>query len=105
MRSAREPGRDGQPASVRGYAVGGPDWLDGEAERAEKLRDGGQTVNNPSASPPPPRSLKGFRMRQDYQRRYDLLAATVKHTQDKKGPELVEEALEMLFDRHAEELS
>ena len=83
---------------------GGPDWLDGEAERAEELRDSGQTVNNPSASPTPRRSLKGFRIRQDYQRRYDVLAATVKHTQGKKGPELIEEALEMLFDKYADAL-
>ena len=83
---------------------GDPEWLDGEAERAEELRDSGQTVNNPSASATPRRSLKGFRIRQDYQRRYDVLVATVKHTQGKKGPELIEEALEMLFDKYADAL-
>ena len=79
---------------------GGPDWLDGEAERAAYLHDSGQKVNNPSARKMPPRSLKGFRIRQDYQQRYDVLAATVKHTQGKKGPELIEEALEMLFQKY-----
>ena len=51
------------------------------------------------------RSLKGFRIRQDYQRRYDVLVATLKHTQGKKGPELIEEALELLFDKYADALT
>lgn len=79
---------------------GEPDWLDGEAERAAHLHDSGQKVNNPSATKMPPRTLKGFRIRQDYQQRYDILAATVKHTEGKKGPELIEEALEMLFRKY-----
>ena len=79
---------------------GGPDWLDGETDRAAHLHDSGQKVNNPSARKMPPRSLKGFRIRQDYQQRYDVLVATVKHTQGKKGPELIEEALEMLFQKY-----
>lgn len=77
-----------------------PEWLEGEAKRAAQLHDSGKKVNNPSASKMPPRSLKGFRIRQDYQQRYDVLAATVKHTQGKKGPELIEEALEMLFQKY-----
>ena len=77
-----------------------PEWLDGEASRATQLHDSGKKVNNPSASKMPPRSLKGFRIRQDYQQRYDVLAATVKHTQGKKGPELIEEALELLFRKY-----
>lgn len=79
---------------------GEPDWLDGEAERAAHLHDSGKKVNNPSATKMPPRTLKGFRIRQDYQQRYDILAATVKHTEGKKGPELIEEALEMLFQKY-----
>lgn len=79
---------------------GEPDWLTGEAERAADLRDSGRKVNNPSAAKTPPRSLKGFRIRRDYQQRYDVLAATVKHTEGKKGPELIEEALEMLFRKY-----
>ena len=35
MQTAREPAPDGEPASARGYG-GGPDWLDGGAERPEK---------------------------------------------------------------------
>jgi len=81
-----------------------PEWLGGEAERAAQLHDSGQKVNNPSASKTPPRSLKGFRIRRDYQQRYDVLAATVKHTQGKKGPELIEEALEMLFQKYDDSL-
>ena len=77
-----------------------PDWLDGDPEPTTQLHDSGKKVNNPSASKIPPRSLKGFRIRQDYQQRYDVLAATVKHTQGKKGPELIEEALEMLFRKY-----
>lgn len=79
---------------------GEPDWLDSEAKRATRLHDSGRKVNNPSAAKTPPRSLKGFRIRRDYQQRYDVLAATVKHTEGKKGPELIEEALEMLFHKY-----
>ena len=89
---------------ARRKTSGGPEWLEGEAGRTEELRGSGQTVNNPSSSATPRRSLKGFRIRQDYQRGYDVLATTVKHTQGKKGPELIEEALELLFDKYADAL-
>lgn len=91
-----------------------PAWLDGEAERAAELHKSGRKVNNPSAHKEtrkapnqdgtPPRTLKGFRIRQDYQQRYDVLVATVKHTEGKKGPELIEEALEMLFRKYDNKL-
>ena len=55
------------------------------------MRSGGRAVNNFSESTPPCRSLKGFRVRKDYQRRYDVLAARVKHTQGKE--ELIGKAL------------
>lgn len=87
-----------------------PDWLDREVDRADELHKSGKKVNNPSArrttrkpvteTAPPPRTLKGFRIREDYQQRYDVLVATVKHTEGKKGPELIEEALDLLFRKY-----
>ena len=87
-----------------------PDWLNREVDRADKLHKSGQKVNNPSArrtprkpvteAAPPPRTLKGFRIREDYQQRYDVLVATMKHTEGKKGPELIEEALDLLFRKY-----
>ena len=87
-----------------------PDWLSGEVDRADKLHKSGQEVNNPTArraprkpvneAATPPRTLKGFRIREDYQQRYDVLVATMKHTEGKKGPELIEEALDLLFRKY-----
>ena len=47
----------------------------------------------------PIRSSKGFRLREDYQRRFDELVAREKYN-GKNGPALIEEALEMLFDKY-----
>lgn len=86
-----------------------PDWIDGEEQRAETLAKSGKKVNNPSALKPkkrganqttPPRTLKGFRIRADYQQQFDELAAREKHISGKKGPDLIEEALEMLFRKY-----
>ena len=90
-----------------------PDWLNGEANRADKLHKSGQGVNNPSARKPkaanneekPPRSLKGFRLRNDYQQRFDELAAREKHQSGLKGPDLIEEALELLFRKYDKKLA
>lgn len=82
----------------------GPDWLAVEADRAAKLHKSGRMVNNPSARKTiPKRTLKGFRIRVDYQQRYDVLLATLKHAKGKKGPELIEEALELLFRKYERE--
>ena len=82
-----------------------PNWISGESDRAEKLIKSGQGVNNPSAKIVSQknqleRSLKGFRIRKDYQRIFDELVAREKHISGKKGPDLLEEALEMLFDKY-----
>jgi hypothetical protein len=53
----------------------------------------------------PPRTLKGFRIRTDYQQRFDELAAHQKHSSGKKGPDLIEEALEMLFRKYDKTLN
>ena len=89
-----------------------PSWLDGEARRAGKLVKSGLSVNNPSARKNkavnpniPPRSLKGFRIRGDFQQRFDELAAREKHLSGKKGPDLMEEALEMLFHKYDKQSS
>lgn len=55
---------------------------------------------NPAAALKPERSLKGVRIRIDYQQRFDLLAAREKYSSGKKGPDLAEEALELLFEKY-----
>ena len=93
-----------------------PDWLDGEQTRAKELAATGQKVNNPSADKStkrrktvkadrPQRTLKGFRIRSDYQQYFDELVAREKHASGKKGPDLVEEALELLFKRYDKTLT
>ena len=84
-----------------------PSWLDGEDSRAVERLKSGQRVNNPSARKKkavdpkiPMRSLKGFRIRGDFQQRFDELAAREKYLSGKKGPDLMEEALEMLFRKY-----
>ncbi|MEE9398534.1 MAG: hypothetical protein V3V31_16165 [Methylococcales bacterium] len=86
-----------------------PDWLNQEDKRAGKLSESGQSVSNPAAPKPKTRnqksdnvdrSLKGFRLRVDYQQRFDTLVAEQKHISGKKGPDLIEEALAMLFKKY-----
>lgn len=86
-----------------------PDWLSQEDERAGELTKSEKRVSNPSAPKPKPRakksetiqrSLKGFRCRVDYQRTFDTLVAEQKHSSGKKGPDLIEEALAMLFKKY-----
>ena len=89
-----------------------PDWLNEEDKRAGELTKTDKSVSNPSAPKPKPRSvksvpnvsiersLKGFRLRVDYQQRFDALVAEQKYLSKKKGPDLIEEALEMLFKKY-----
>lgn len=82
-------------------ATNTPDWMTDEKTRARELAGSGRGSVNPDAVIAPPRSLKGLRFRTDYQRRFDLLVATEKHRSGKNGPDLVEEALEMLFKKYS----
>lgn len=89
-----------------------PDWMGNEDQRAADLANSEQEVTNTKASKPkrrkvkqkeeerPLRTLKGFRLRTDYQMRFDELAAREKHLSGKKGPDLIEEALQMLFRKY-----
>ena len=58
MQTAREPARDGEPASAGGYG-GGADWLDGGAERPGKK---GATHASPLHPLGPPVKAKGTRV-------------------------------------------
>ena len=78
-----------------------PDWMTEEKTRARELAESGRGSVNPAAAIAPPRSLKGLRFREDYQRRFDLLVATEKHRSGKNGPDLVEEAFAMLFEKYS----
>lgn len=84
-------------------------WLSDENERAEKLLESGQNTNNPSAAKKPNkkllpkgvnRSVKSISCRKDYQQLFDELVAREKHISGKKGPDLLEEALGMLFTKY-----
>lgn len=59
----------------------------------------GSNETDKEAESHPTRSSKGFRLREDYQRRFDELVAREKYN-GKNGPALIEEALEMLFDKY-----
>ena len=77
-----------------------PEWISEENTRAKDLTEKGRASVNPAAAVKPQRSLKGLRFRVDYQRRFDLLVAKEKHSSGKNGPDLVEEAFELLFEKY-----
>ena len=77
-----------------------PEWMSEEKTRVKDLAEKGKTSVNPVAAVNPERGLKGFRFRVDYQKRFDLLVAKEKHLSGKNGPDLVEEALELLFEKY-----
>ena len=82
-----------------------PDWMKEEDVRAqEEVSQTGGKTRNPSAdkytNEPPVRSLKGLRFRTDYQLTFDSLVTEQKHLTGKKGPDLIEEALRLLFDKY-----
>ncbi len=86
-----------------------PDWLNQEDKRAGRLSASGKVVSNPAAPKPRARdqkpqpierSLKGFRLRVDYQQIFDSLVAEQKHITGSKGPDLIEEALLLLFKKY-----
>lgn len=71
-----------------------PVWQSRENEKAM-----GSDEPDREAESHPIRSSKGFRLREDYQRKFDELVAREKYN-GKNGPSLIEEALEMLFDKY-----
>ena len=77
-----------------------PNWLAEEQSRVQDLVARGQNSMNPAAALKPQRRLKGLRFRIDYQQRFDMLVAKEKHASGKNGPDLVEEALELLFEKY-----
>lgn len=77
-----------------------PEWITEEQSRAKQLVNKGKNTVNPSAALNPKRDLKGLRFRVDYHRRFDLLVAREKHSSGKNGPDLIEEALELLFEKY-----
>lgn len=77
-----------------------PEWISEEKTRAKDLTAKGRTSVNPAAAVNPQRSLKGLRFRIDYQRRFDLLVAKEKYSSGKNGPDMIEEALELLFEKY-----
>lgn len=74
-----------------------PSWLNNEIQRsAETIQN--EMVVNPAALPK--RSMRGFRLREDYQIRFDTLVAREKIRSGKKGPDLIEEAMQLLFEKY-----
>ena len=92
-----------------------PDWLKGEASQSQPpspavnekaaLKQRAKKTVESSNDERPVRTLKGFRIREDYQVRFDVLVATIKHSEGKKGPDLMEEALELLFRKYDKKLT
>ena len=89
-----------------------PDWLKGDdvgatpvavvAKAATETKPKKIKATNDER---PARTLKGFRIREDYQARFDVLVAMIKHSEGKKGPDLMEEALELLFRKYDKKLA
>lgn len=85
-----------------------PDWMQEEAARAAEQAETGDVVN-PSASGAPARDIErvqmGIRIRTTNLAKWHRLVGAMKANANKRsGPDLMDEALEMLFEKYAEEL-
>ena len=86
------------------------DRLQQENTRSDEFTQSNDEVNNPTAPQPKSRrksdkallkrSRKVMYFRADYQQKFDELAAKTKHTEGKNGPELIEEAIELLLRKY-----
>ena len=91
-----------------------PEWMSEEASRAQGQGEAGKLVNETAASrrrpaprvkhAPRERVLKGFRPSRDRAATFDTLVAEQKNTSGKRGPELIDEALDLLFKHYRKEL-
>ena len=86
-----------------------PEWMSEEETRAEGQAATGKLVNegavsqkkaNAPRSPRPQRVLRGWRPTRDRAATFDALVAEQKNTSGKNGPTLIDEALDLLFERY-----
>ena len=86
------------------------DWLQLEIERSEEFTQSNDDVNNPTAPKPKlrrksktahlNRAPKIFRVRLDYQEKFDELVTKMKYTEGKNAPTLIEEVIELLLRKY-----
>ena len=86
-----------------------PEWMSEEETRAEGQASTGKLVNEDVAAhkkvttpkpPRPQRVLRGWRPTRDRAAAFDALVAEQKNTSGKNGPALIDEALDLLFERY-----
>ena len=87
-----------------------PEWMSEEETRAEGQVATGKLVNESAVSkkrksktskaPRPQRVLRGWRPSRDRAAAFDVLVAKQKNISGKNGPALVDEALDLLFERY-----
>ena len=87
-----------------------PEWMSEEETRAEDQVATGKLVNESAVlkkrkakkpkAPRPLRVLRGWRPSRDRAAAFDMLVAEQKNTSGKNGPELIDEALDLLFTRY-----
>jgi len=85
-----------------------PEWMSEEETRAEGQAATGKLVNE-DVSPRavtipkplrPQRVLRGWRPTRERAAAFDVLVAEQKNTSGKNGPALIDEALDLLFERY-----
>lgn len=87
-----------------------PAWMEEEEERAEETADTGKTAN---ANAPkmvkvhrePSRKQKAFYVQDTYAEAFDELVFRERKKKTAKGPQLIEEALIMLFKKYGVDTS
>ena len=87
-----------------------PEWMSEEETRAEGQAGTGKLVNesavlkekkaNTPKPPSPQRVLRGWRPSRDRAAAFDVLVAEQKNSSGKNGPALIDEALDLLFERY-----
>ena len=83
-----------------------PEWMSEEETRAEGQAATGKLVNEGAVrqkkrkTPKPQRVLRGWRPTRDRAAAFDTLVAEQKNTSGKNGPTLIDEALDLLFERY-----
>ena len=86
------------------------DWIQQENARSDEFTQSNDDVNNPTAPKPKlrrksktahlNRGAKLFRIRLDYQQKFDELVTRMKYAEGKNAPTLIEEAIELLLRKY-----
>ncbi len=88
-----------------------PAWMEQEDERAEDLKDKGETANDEAPAlvkrrkkSAPPRIQKPLYIQEKHATAFERLVFAQKVAKGKKAPELAEEAIELLLKKYGEKL-